>query len=99
VVGSVWLTLTAVIAFIVAAWNAGLAEAPARQGALNAICAYLLVLPLVLIVTSHPSVVQISATAAVALAVGAAAGWARTRYGAAAPGTGDTTVRGRTARR
>lgn len=75
--GSVWLTVSSVVAFVVAAWNAGGSAAPVRQGALNATCAYLLVLPLVLMATYEPSVVQIAATALAAVAVGALAGWLR----------------------
>jgi hypothetical protein len=77
VLGSVWLTLSSVIAFVAAAWNAGASDRPARQGALNALCGYLLVLPLVLMASYQPSVVQITATAVVAVFVGALAGWIR----------------------
>lgn len=77
--GSVWLTASSLVAFVVAAWNADGCPAPVRQGALNATCGYLLVLPLVLMASYEPSVVQIAATALAAVAVGGLAGWFRGR--------------------
>lgn len=80
--GSVWLTLTSVAAFVAAAWHAAVSECPARQGALTALGAYLLVLPLVVVATHQLSAAQIAVTAIVAITVGAVTGWTRARIAA-----------------
>lgn len=77
--GSVWLTVSAVLAFTAAAWNARSAARPAPQGAVNAIGSYLLVLPLVLMSSADPPAVQIAATAVVGVVVGFIVGWLRGR--------------------
>lgn len=79
VIGVVWLPLTALAAFVVAAWRPGNSAIPWRYGALAAIGAYLLIVPLVLLQPAGRSPVQLGATAAVAFAVGATAGWLRGR--------------------
>lgn len=76
--GSVWLTVTAVLAFTVAAWNAGAATVPALQGAVNALAGYLLILPLVFMST-QPSALQIAATTIVAAVTGSVTGLVRGR--------------------
>lgn len=75
--GSVWLTMSAVVAFAAAAWNSGSSRRPAPQGAVNAIGSYLLVLPLVLMASFEPSVLQMAATAVVGVVVGWIVGWRR----------------------
>lgn len=76
---SVWLTLSAVLAFTAAAWNVGTSPWPSGQGSFSAVFACVLVLPLVLMTSSNPSVVQLLATAGAAVVVGALVGWLRHR--------------------
>ncbi|MGH3519637.1 MAG: hypothetical protein ACRDQ7_19905 [Haloechinothrix sp.] len=79
--GAVWLTLIAVLAFGVAGMRIGGARLPALHGAVAAVFAYLLVLPLVLLNEAGRDVVQVSLTFCAALAVGALAGILRARFG------------------
>lgn len=78
--GAVWLTATAIVAFAVAAWRggrAGIPVSPGAQGAVSAVCAYLLVVPLVLLDPASRDPLQLAATSAVAVGVGAITGIVR----------------------
>lgn len=74
-VGSAWLVLTAVVAFIVAARRTGTAARPAVHGVIAAVFAYVLVLPLLLPFAAGRNLPQILLTFATAIIVGAATGW------------------------
>jgi hypothetical protein len=69
-----WLAGDAVVAFAVAARRSRLANAPALHGAVAAVLAYALVLPLVLPVEQGRDVRQILLTLATAIVVGAMTG-------------------------
>lgn len=73
VVGYVWLPLTAVVAFATAAARPGKAIKPSLHGAISALSAYLLVLPLVILAGSG-NTLQIVLTTLCALVVGGIAG-------------------------
>jgi hypothetical protein len=77
--GAVWLTSTAVIAFVVSAGRIGQARFPAVHGAAASVCSYLLVLPLVLMNPAGNDIVQIATTAGTAVGVGALVGFLRGR--------------------
>ncbi|MET8249144.1 hypothetical protein ABZV31_35125 [Streptomyces sp. NPDC005202] len=79
VVGPFWLVLTAVAAFVVAAWEQGASADFRWYGLISAVCAYLLILPLVLLQPDGHSPVQIVSTLAVAVLVSACTGFARGR--------------------
>ncbi|MFF5988810.1 hypothetical protein [Prauserella flavalba] len=79
VVGSFWLVLTAVAAFVVAAWKPGMSADFRWFGLVSAVGAYLLILPLVLLQPAGRSPVQIVSTVAVAALVGALTGFVRGR--------------------
>lgn len=79
VVGLVWLPLTAMVAFVVAAWKPGGSASFPLYGAVSGLGAYLLMLPLVLLQPAGRSPVQIGCTVAVAVLVGAGTGWWRGR--------------------
>jgi len=72
--GAVWLAGVAVVAFAVAARRSRLAEAPALHGAVAALGAYALVLPLLLPFPQGRDAGQILLTIATAVVVGAASG-------------------------
>jgi hypothetical protein len=78
--GSVWLTLTAVVGFVVAARRIGVATVPALHGAVAAVLAYILVLPLLLPFEAGRNVPQILLTLATAISVGACTGWIQSRH-------------------
>lgn len=77
--GSVWLTLTAFTAFVVAARRIGVATVPVLHGAVAAVLAYILVLPLLLPFEAGRNVPQILLTFATAISVGACTGWIQSR--------------------
>lgn len=77
--GGVWLTATAIVAFIVAGMRVGSARWVLLHGAVAALLAYLLVLPLVLLNETGRAPVQIALTIGTAIGVGALAGWVRNR--------------------
>lgn len=79
VLGAIWLTLTAVVAFVVAARKIGLAASPALHGAVAAVFAYVLVLPLLLPFEAGRNVPQILLTLTTAVSVGACTGWVQSR--------------------
>ncbi|SNR82151.1 hypothetical protein SAMN06265360_12136 [Haloechinothrix alba] len=83
--GMVWLPLVAVVAFVVAAARGGSHRVPAVQGATAALTAYLLVLPLVVLVTRSVDLVQIATTASTAVLVGAGAGYVHVAWFTRAP--------------
>jgi hypothetical protein len=74
VLGSFALVLTAIAGFSTAAARQGASSRPALQGVLAAVGAYLLALPLVVMVSHAWDVTQIAATLAVAVCVGALVG-------------------------
>lgn len=74
VAGALWLAGVAVLAFAIAARRSRLAEAPALHGAVAAVGAYALVLPLLLPFPQGRDVGQILLTLATAVVVGAASG-------------------------
>ena len=74
VLATVWLTCVAVVAFAVAARRSRLAGAPAVHGAVAAVFAYVLVLPLLLPFEQSRDPLQISLTALTAVVVGAGIG-------------------------
>jgi len=74
VLATVWLTGVAVVAFAVAARRSRLAGAPAVHGAVAAVFAYVLVLPLLLPFEQSRDPLQISLTALTAVVVGAGIG-------------------------
>lgn len=78
VVGSIWLTVVAVVAFAVAGMRIGTARRPALHGAMAAVCSYLLVVPLVLLAAASDAR-QLILTGCVAVGVGALAGAIRAR--------------------
>ncbi|MFL6089609.1 MAG: hypothetical protein ACJ71Z_05665 [Aeromicrobium sp.] len=79
--GGVLLTATAIGAFFLAARKTGNAASPPVHGAVAAVLAYALVLPLVLQSAIGRDLRQIAMTTATAISVGALTGWimARTR--------------------
>ncbi|WP_052344587.1 hypothetical protein [Thermocrispum municipale] len=79
VLGSVWLAVTAIAAFVVAAWKPGSSADPRWFGMVSAVGAYLLILPLVLLQPAGRSLVQIGCTLAVAVLAGALTGFVRRR--------------------
>lgn len=79
VLGSVWLTLAAIVAFIVSARRIGRATMPELQGALAALLSYVLVLPLILPFQAGRNLPQILLTLATAISVGACTGWIQSR--------------------
>ncbi|HWD05783.1 MAG TPA: hypothetical protein VG674_25375 [Amycolatopsis sp.] len=80
VIGPCWLSAVAVAAFAVGGVRVGGSEHPVVQGIVAAVSSYLLVLPLVLAGGGGAAGLGwIGLTAAVALAVGAAAGFAGAR--------------------
>lgn len=79
VAGTVWITLTAVVAFFVASRNIGVATRPMVHGALAAVLAYVLVLPLLLPFAEARNLQQIALTVLTAISVGAGTGWIQTR--------------------
>jgi len=79
-IGGVFLTATAILAFFVAARKIGTAGNPALHGAVAAVLAYLLVLPLVLMMSAAGrNLAQTAMTLATAVSVGALTGWAMSR--------------------
>jgi hypothetical protein len=77
VVGVAWLPLTSIVAFVVAASRIGTATRPWAHGAVAALSAYLLILPLVLMSPAGRVPAQIALTAAAAVVVGALTGLLR----------------------
>ncbi|MCU1679968.1 MAG: hypothetical protein JWQ81_707 [Amycolatopsis sp.] len=77
--GSMLLLGSAILAFVVAAVKPGQASNGGLHGAVAAVGAYLLVLPLVLMASAGRDPAQISMTLAAAVIIGAAAGWADVR--------------------
>lgn len=77
--GVVWLIVTAVAAFAVAAWRANRLDDgrddAALHGALAALFGYVIVLPLVVTATRTLDPSQVGLTVAVAVVVGSATGW------------------------
>lgn len=73
-IGSVWLTVVAVVAFGVAGWRIGEAPSPPFQGAMAAAMSYLMVLPLVVIGTGGVDPLRVTLTLAVAVGTGLIAG-------------------------
>jgi hypothetical protein len=78
-VGGVFLTATAILAFFLAARKTGTAGNPALHGAVAAVLAYALVLPLVLMSPAGRDLRQSVMTLATAISVGALTGWMMSR--------------------
>jgi hypothetical protein len=74
VLGTVWLILVAVAAFVVAGLRRGSSDLPALQGALTAVLGYLFVLPLVAFATRGLDLAQVAATTTTAVVVGGLTG-------------------------
>jgi hypothetical protein len=74
VLATVWLAGVAVVAFAIAARRSSLAGAPAVHGAVAAVFAYVLVLPLLLPFEQGRNPLQILLTAVTAVVVGAGCG-------------------------
>lgn len=72
-IAAVWLTATAVIAFVVAAWRPHRASSPAIHGCVAALASYILVLPLILPFKQGRDPWQIGLTTLTAVVVGAMA--------------------------
>ncbi|NKQ57743.1 hypothetical protein HFP15_33265 [Amycolatopsis sp. K13G38] len=87
VLGSIWLSIVAVVAFVVAGYRTGEARVPIAQASASALCGYLLVLPLVLMNPVTRDVRQIGLTALAALVVGAATGLVAGRLRGGRPGS------------
>lgn len=81
---ALWLAGVAVVAFAVAARRSQLADAPAIHGAVAAVLAYVLVLPLLLPFPQGRDLGQILLTLATAVVVGAATGALMARRATAA---------------
>lgn len=79
VLGAVWLAGVAVVAFAVAARRSQHAENPPLHGAVAAVCAYLLVLPLILPFEAGRDLSQIAMTTVTALVVGPVSAWVSAR--------------------
>jgi hypothetical protein len=77
--GYYWLVIVAVGAFAFAAWNASSSSVPLRQGAVSAVGAYALILPLVYMTTGTLLPEQVVYTTLLAVAVGAGTGAGRAR--------------------
>ncbi|WP_375001806.1 hypothetical protein [Aeromicrobium sp. CTD01-1L150] len=77
--GTLWLTATAALAFVVAARRIGRPKVPQLHGAVAAVGAYLLVLPLVLPFQAGRDLGQIALTLATAISVGACTSWVQDR--------------------
>lgn len=77
--GSVFLTGTAILAFFLAARKTGTATSPPLHGAIAAVLAYALVLPLVLMSDAGRNLGQSLVTLATAISVGALTGWMNSR--------------------
>ncbi len=73
-VATIWLTGVAVVAFAVAARRSRVAGAPAAHGAVAAVGAYVLVLPLLLPFEQARNPLQILLTTVTAVVVGAGIG-------------------------
>jgi len=73
--GSVWVTTTAIVAFVVAGRKIGAATSPELQGAVASVLAYMLVLPLLLPFEAGRNAQQILLTFSTAACVGAVSGW------------------------
>lgn len=80
VLGSVWLTVTALVAFASAASRIGSATRPSVHGALAAVSAYLLIVPLVLMTPAGRDITQMSLTVTAAAVVGACSGYVGSRW-------------------
>lgn len=78
-VGQAWLPLVALFAFVIAARHVGEARIPSAHGAMAAVNAYLLMLPLVLLNPAGTNVAQISLTIGAAMLTGGAVGFVRGR--------------------
>jgi hypothetical protein len=78
-IGSLFLTGTAILAFFLAARKTGNATSPALHGAVAAVLAYLLVLPLVLMSSAGRDLRQSAVTLVTAISVGALTGWMNSR--------------------
>lgn len=78
-VGMCWLPLVAVAACVVAAWSSAGSESPLRHGAVAALGAYGLVVPVVYIATRQLDALQVVSTAAFAVVIGGFTGWLRGR--------------------
>lgn len=87
VVGYFSLTLVAVVAFTLAACGVGRRGHPVRHGVYAAVGAYALVLPIVLLTPAGRDLVQISLTAALAVAIGAGTGFLAGRTGSETTGS------------
>lgn len=79
VLGSYALVIAAVVGFATAAWKQAAAQRPGLGGAIAAVGAYLLVLPLVYMGQHGVNLTQVAATLATAVAVGALVGLAASR--------------------
>ncbi|NBH07493.1 hypothetical protein [Amycolatopsis sp. SID8362] len=77
--GAGWLPLVAVVAFVVASRRIGTATLPALHGGVAALCAYLLALPLALLVPAGRDPGQIALTAVTAVLTGGVVGFLRGR--------------------
>lgn len=77
--GGAFLTLTAVLAFLVAARKIGRSSVPQLHGAVAAVLAYALVLPLLLPFETTRNVPQILYTLATAISVGASTAWIQSK--------------------
>jgi hypothetical protein len=78
-IGSLFLTGTAILAFFLAARKTGRATSPALHGAVAAVAAYLLVLPLVMMSPAGRNLGQSIVTLVTAVSVGALTGWMNSR--------------------
>jgi hypothetical protein len=77
--GGAVLVGTAILAFFLAARKTGTASSPALHGAVAAVAAYCLVLPLVLMSPAGRDLRQSVLTLATAISVGALTGWMNSR--------------------
>ena len=77
--GGVWLTMIAIVSFAIAARRIGNASVPQLHGAVAAVFAYVLVLPLLLPFEGGRNLPQILLTLATAISVGASTGWIQSK--------------------
>jgi hypothetical protein len=73
-VAPLWLSIVAVLAFVIAAVHQGGASVPVVQALTAAVCAYLLIVPLTLLTPDGREPVRLLLTGATAVVVGIATG-------------------------
>lgn len=74
------VVLTAGSGFVVGGWRIGNTDRPMVQGAIAAMASYLLLLPVLFLLSFGPKGVEVGGTLAIAAVIGAVTGYCRARY-------------------